>query len=40
VTRPDAPEVYLLEGTMYGDFARDDWKSWKVAPVAASSTVQ
>lgn len=28
VARPDAPEVYLLEGTTLGTLVREDWKTW------------
>jgi len=28
VALPDAPEVYLLEGTTLGDVARADWTTW------------
>lgn len=36
VSPPDAREVYLLEGTTMGAFAREDWHAW-VAQTATST---
>jgi hypothetical protein len=42
VARPDAPEVYLLEGTTLGEVAGQDWRGWRsatsTAPAPTSAT--